>query len=115
MSAPAPGPDFAPGQIVTVFRSRLRADAGPDYGERAAEMVRLVQAMPGLVDVKHFVADDGERVTLATFRDDEAQTAWRTQPDHLVAQQEGRDRWYADYSIQVCETRRARRFGSGAG
>lgn len=111
----SPGPDFAPGQIVTVFRSRLRDDAGPDYGERAAEMARLVQTMPGLVDVKHFVADDGERVTLATFRDGEAQAAWREHPDHRVAQQEGRDRFYAEYSIQVCETVRARRFGAGAG
>src|SRR5262245_2126265 len=110
----SPGPEFAPGQIVTVFRSRLRDDAGPGYAERADEMARLVQTMPGLVDVKHFVADDGERVTLATFRDGEAQAAWRAHPDHRVAQQEGRDRWYAEYSIQVCETVRTRRFGAGA-
>lgn len=114
MSA-TPGPDFAPGQIVTVFRSRLGPGAGQDYVDRAAEMVRLVHTMPGLVDVKHFVADDGERVTLATFRDEASQAAWRNHPDHRAAQQEGRDRYYAEYSIQVCETVRARRFGAGAG
>jgi len=81
-------PDFRPGQVVTVFRSRLRADAGPDYADTAAEMARLAAGMPGLVDVTAFTAQD----------------------DHRAAQQAGRDRFYAEYSLQVCETRRVRRF-----
>lgn len=109
-----PGPGFAPGQIVTVFRSRLRPDAGPDYVERADEMSRLVRTMPGLVDVKHFTAEDGERVTIATFRDEASQAVWRERPEHRAAQEEGRDRFYAAYSIQVCETVRARRFAAAS-
>jgi heme-degrading monooxygenase HmoA len=109
MSA-SPEPGFAPGQIVTVFRSRLRPDAVEEYHGRAAEIERLARTMPGLVDVKEFAAADGERVTLVTFRDEETQTAWRTQADHRVAQQQGRDRFYATYSIQVCETVRVRSF-----
>ena len=106
-------PDFAPGQIVTVFRSRIRHDEGgaPDeYATRAAEMLRLAHTMPGLVDVKSFTADDGERVTLATFADEDSQQAWREHAAHRVAQKAGRDRFYAEYSIQVCETRRVQRF-----
>jgi heme-degrading monooxygenase HmoA len=105
-------PPFAAGQIVTVFRSRLRADAGPEYGTTAAEMVALGTAMPGFVDFKTFTADDGERVSLITFRDAEAQRAWRTHTEHRVAQQAGRDRFYAGYTIQVCECTAARAFTS---
>jgi heme-degrading monooxygenase HmoA len=111
MSA-SPEPDFARGQIVTVFRSRLRPDAGQDYVDRADEMSRLVATMPGVVDVKHFLAEDGERVTIATFRDEASQAAWRERAEHRAAQQEGRARFYAAYSIQVCETVRARRFAA---
>lgn len=66
--------------------------------------------MPGLVDVKSFTADDGERVTLVTFSDAEAQRAWREHADHRLAQEAGRDRFYAEYSIQVCDCTKVRRF-----
>jgi heme-degrading monooxygenase HmoA len=101
---------FTPGQIVTVFRSRLRDDRGEGYGPTADEMERLGRAMPGFVDFKTFTADDGERLALATFADAESQAAWRDHVEHRVAQQAGRDRWYARYTIQVCETRSARGF-----
>jgi heme-degrading monooxygenase HmoA len=71
--------------------------------------------MPGLVDVKSFTADDGERVTLVTFADAETQRAWREHPDHRHAQQAGRDRFYAEYSIQVCDCTRVRTFTAGRG
>jgi heme-degrading monooxygenase HmoA len=101
---------FAPGQIVTVFRSRLRDDADDGYGPTAAEMERLGRAMPGFVDFKSFTADDGERLALTTFADADSQRAWRAQLDHLAAQQAGRDRWYESYTIQVCECRSTRAF-----
>jgi heme-degrading monooxygenase HmoA len=101
---------FAPGQVVTVFRSRLRSEAIDEYSERAAEMLALVKTMPGFVDAKTFSADDGERVTLVTFSDAESQRGWREQADHRLAQQAGRDRFYAEYSIQVCDCTRVRSF-----
>jgi heme-degrading monooxygenase HmoA len=100
------GPQLAAGQVVTVFRSRLRGEAIDEYGPRAAEMLALAQTMPGLIDVKAFMADDGERVTLVTFADAESQRAWREHPEHRLAQRAGRDRFYAEYSIQVCECTR---------
>jgi heme-degrading monooxygenase HmoA len=104
---------LAAGQVVTVFRSRLRPEAIDEYEPRAAEMFALAHTMPGLVDVKSFTADDGERVTLVTFADPASQRAWREHPDHRLAQQAGRDRFYAEYSIQVCECTRVRTFTSG--
>jgi heme-degrading monooxygenase HmoA len=106
---------LAAGQVVTVFRSRLRPEAIDEYEPRAAEMFALAHTMPGLVDVKSFTADDGERVTLVTFADAESQRAWREHPDHRLAQQAGRDRFYAEYSIQVCECTRVRTFTSTSG
>ncbi|MGH9229410.1 MAG: antibiotic biosynthesis monooxygenase family protein [Acidimicrobiales bacterium] len=95
---------------MTVFRSRLRGEAVEEYGPRATEMLALVQTMPGLVDVKSFTADDGERLTLVTFADAESHRAWREHPEHRLAQRDGRDRFYAEYSIQVCDCTRVRTF-----
>ena len=50
--------------IVTVFRSRLKAGAEPEYSAWAARMSELATTMPGYVSHKGFVAPDGERVTI---------------------------------------------------
>jgi len=102
---------FQPGQVVTVFRSRLRPDNQAAYAEEAARIYALAAAMPGLVDVKGFTADDGERVTLVTFADEATHDAWRRQSDHVVAQGRGRNEFYSEYSLQVCSTVRVRTFG----
>ena len=98
------------GLQVTIFRSRLRAGAEPSYGPVAVETEELARAMPGFVDFKTFTADDGERVSLVTFADEASHEAWRDHPVHREAQQRGRDEFYEEYLIQVCEVRRERRY-----
>ena len=102
---------FAAGQVVTVFRSRLRDDAAPGYHEIADEMLALAQEMPGFVDYKFFYADDGERVSLVTFADHESQRGWREHVAHREAQRKGRSDWYSAYSLQVSDCTRAHEFG----
>ena len=38
--------------------------------------------------------------------------AWRDHAEHRLAQQEGRDRFFADYTLQVCDVTRESRFPS---
>ena len=89
------------GQIVTVFRSRLRTDGAENYAAHAARIGELAQAMPGYVEHKIFVAADGERVTLVTFADRESHNGWRDHPEHRAAQRAGIAEYYETYSIAV--------------
>ena len=98
-----------PGQVVTVFRSRLRPDADA-YTDHAARMGALARTMPGYVEHKVFVAEDGERLTLVTFDSAEHEAAWRADADHRAAQQEGRDDFYDEYDVAVCEVQRRHRW-----
>jgi heme-degrading monooxygenase HmoA len=102
--------DLEPGQVVTVFRSRLMPDANPAYGEHAMLMGSLAQTMPGYVEHKSFTADDGERVTIVTFADRESHEAWRLQPDHVQAQRAGIATYYETYSLQVATVERVSTF-----
>jgi heme-degrading monooxygenase HmoA len=95
-----------PGQVVTVFRSRLRPDADA-YTEHAARMGALARSMPGYVEHKVFVAEDGERVTLATFADRPSHDAWGRHPEHREAQAAGVREYYDEYSITVGTVERA--------
>lgn len=92
---------FAAGQIVTVFRNRLRDEGAADYGALSPHILELARSMPGFVDAKTFTATDGERVTIVTFADRATHEAWRDHPEHRAAQRRGIDEFYAEYSIQV--------------
>jgi heme-degrading monooxygenase HmoA len=95
------GPGFSEGQVVTVFRSRRRHQSESSYQRVAHEMEVAARAAVGFVDFKTFTAEDGEHVSLVTFASPAAQRAWRDDPAHRAAQQQGRDDFYLDYSIQV--------------
>jgi heme-degrading monooxygenase HmoA len=86
------------GQVVTVFRSRLRPDADA-YDAQA--IAALARTMPGYVEHKGFTAEDGERVTLVTFADQSSHDAWRDHPEHRAAMRRGIATYYETYSIQV--------------
>lgn len=88
--------------IITLFRNRLRDDAGTGYPETLARMLEIVTAMPGYVSHKTFVADDGERCTVVEFDTEEHQRAWATHPEHLQAKGKGRSSFYSEYRLQVC-------------
>ena len=92
------------GQVVTVFRSRLRADGARAYAEDATVIAALARGMPGYVENKVFTAEDGERVNVVTFADADSHRAWRDHPEHRAAQQRGIASYYSEYSIQVGTT-----------
>lgn len=102
------------GQIVTVFRSRLLPGNETAYYEHADRMTDLVRTMPGYVEHKAFVAEDGERVTVVTFADQASHDGWANHPDHRAAQRAGIACYYSTYSISVGPVGYASSFGRPA-
>jgi len=99
--------------IITIFRSRLRSESIDEYRPLAAEMLRLARSMPGFRSSKSFTADDGERVSIIEFDSLPELEAWRDHPQHKRAQEIGRERFYAEYQLQVCAPVRAYSFDGG--
>jgi heme-degrading monooxygenase HmoA len=95
---------------IIVFRSQLRPGVSEEYGPRADAIYELAVKMPGYVSIKDFAAEDGERVAIIEFDSPAHLHAWRDQPDHRVAQAEGRERFYSRYSLQICSIVRESRF-----
>jgi len=96
--------------VVTVFRSRVRADNAAEYMKMAAKMKELAEAMPGYRSHKAFTAEDGERCTIVEFESEETHRAWAELPAHRKAQQLGRERFYSEFSIHVCQPMRSNSF-----
>jgi heme-degrading monooxygenase HmoA len=98
------------GQVVTVFRNRLREAAREAYAEELQVVTALARAMPGFVETKTFVAEDGERATIVTFADEESHRGWREHPRHREAMRHGAADYYEQYSIAVGTTSYASAF-----
>lgn len=96
--------------IVTVFRSRLNPEHNPEYNELVPAIAALAVDMPGYVWHKTFTAEDGERVTIVEFADEESHRGWARHPEHRAAMAKGRDRFYQFYDIKVCTVDRSSSF-----
>jgi heme-degrading monooxygenase HmoA len=89
--------------VLTVFRSRLKPGMEAEVEPAGARMYELAAAMPGFVSYREYQSADGESVALVEFESSDALAAWRNHPEHRAVQEQGRNRWFADYRIQVCE------------
>ena len=96
--------------LVTVFRSRLKPGLRDEYVALVDRMAELARTMPGYISHKGFFADDGERVTIVEFEHEEGLRAWRSNPEHIAAQQLARQKYYTEYHVQVCTLDRESRF-----
>lgn len=97
--------------IYTLFFSRLRdrgAEAQEQYVRHSDALEKRVSTeFPGFVDTKTFTAEDGERLTVVRFRDAEAQRAWASDDVHNEAQERGRQEYYDEYRITLCQELRS--------
>jgi heme-degrading monooxygenase HmoA len=98
-----------PSQII-LFRSKLTDQAGEDYQAMNDELETLVRENPGFVDVKSYKAEDGERLTVVWWRDEDSLAEWRNLMRHREAQSIGRQKWYEYYEIDVATITRSRSF-----
>ena len=96
--------------VLAVFRSRLRSENVSEFHKLADELLTLAESMPGFISYKLYTSEDGERCSIIEFDSAEDLRAWREHPVHRQAQQRGRERFFAAYTLHVGEPARESRF-----
>ena len=97
--------------MVVVFRARrTEAGDGEEYTFQLQRMSALAREMPGYISHKPYVAEDGERLTLFEWESPETLRAWAIHPEHVPVKALGREKFYAEYHLQVCEVVRESKF-----
>ena len=100
--------------VIAIFRFHVNPQANLEaLGALNQQMGALVSKMPGFLAVKDFAAQDGEVLAIAEFDSLESIDAWKAHPGHVVAQRRGREEFFADYHIQVCNVIRTLSFTAG--
>ena len=89
--------------VVVVFRSRLKPGVENEIQAVGGRMYELAAGMPGFVSYREYAAADGEGVAIVEFESHETLTAWREHPEHRQAQAAGRERFFSEYRITVCD------------
>ena len=90
---------------VVIFRAKVRT-LDDEYSRVAARMRELALSQFGCLEFQA-VTEGVDEVALSYWPSEEAIRAWKSHPEHVLAQQAGRERWYASYSVQVAEISRA--------
>jgi heme-degrading monooxygenase HmoA len=72
----------------------------------------IARKMPGYISHKGYVADDGDRLTLFEWESADTLHAWAAHPEHIPVEKLGREKFYTEYHLQVCELVRESKFSS---
>ncbi len=96
--------------IVAIFRARVRESEANAYYALADELAKIARSMPGFISWKGYTADDGERVSVHEWTSAECLSAWRNHPEHVRVQKLGRECFYDEYTLYVCDQPRESRF-----
>lgn len=91
---------------TAVIFSNVRTDGDRGYAVMAARMQALATEQPGYLGYESSREGDFA-ITVSYWSDESAARAWKQVHEHLVAQERGREAWYADYRVRVATVHRA--------
>jgi len=92
-----------PPYLAVIFTS-LRTPGDRGYAAMAQAMADLVRDRPGYLGMES--ARDGLGITVSYWRDEASARSWKAVVEHLAAQQQGREEWYADYRVRAATVTR---------
>jgi len=88
---------------AVIFSSYLSNDT-EGYAAMSEQMVALVQKQEGYLG--HESARDGIGITVSYWESLDSIKKWKQNEAHLLAQSEGRNRWYQSYRLRICKVER---------
>ena len=96
--------------LVAVFRTRVRPEVANEYQVEFERIWKIAKGQPGFISSKNYYSDDGDKVSIQEWESPEHLRAWRDHPDHLEARRRGREEFYQDYTIYICDEPRKYEF-----
>jgi heme-degrading monooxygenase HmoA len=88
---------------AVIFTS-MRNEGDDGYAQAAERMLQLASEQPGFLGFE--AAREHIGMSVSYWASQEAIKAWKSNAEHLAAQQRGKDDWYRWYRIRVCRVER---------
>jgi len=85
-----------------VIFSSIRTDQDEKgYEAMAKRMTELAKTQPGFLGLETARSEIG--LTISYWKDKEAIHQWKSNSEHLLAQEYGKNKWYKSYKIRVAK------------
>ncbi len=97
---------------AVIFTNQLSRET-EGYEDMAKNMMDLASEQPGFLGADSVRQDVG--ITISYWKDLNSIRNWRNQVDHLEAQNLGKAKWYAKYSIRIAKVEREYTFEKEGG
>ncbi|MDM9631258.1 antibiotic biosynthesis monooxygenase family protein [Robiginitalea aurantiaca] len=92
------------GYYAVIFTSKRTSGDESAYAEMAQRMHDLAASQPGFLGVEY--ARDTLGITVSYWDSLKSIADWKTNAEHLIAQERGRKYWYESYRIRICKVER---------
>jgi len=93
-----------PPYYAVIFTSIRTVGDESAYAETAEAMLSLAAEQPGYLGVESAREDVG--ITVSYWRDLDSIREWKRHADHLVAQRNGRAKWYDCFTTRIARVER---------
>lgn len=90
--------------FVVIFKAEI-AQLDSEYSQTAQQLRQKAFADYGCLKFESYTENEQE-IALSYWTDLASIQRWQQDPEHQIAQQIGRERWYKNYSIEICELQR---------
>jgi len=88
---------------AVIFTSH-RTDGDKGYGEMADKMGELASKQSGFLGIES--ARESVGITVSYWQDLESIKEWKNDTEHLIAQSEGKEKWYAEFKVRISKVER---------
>lgn len=91
--------------IAVIFEVTPTADGKDSYFDIASTLKGQLTGIDGFISVERFqsLSNANTFLSLSFWRDEEAVKQWRNVAEHRYAQQQGRNKLFANYRIRVAD------------
>lgn len=91
--------------VVVIFEVFFKPGQEAAYLEIARKLREHVLQAPGFIGMERFrsIANEGKICSVSFWEDEASVEAWKNFPQHLAAQQHGKEHLFAKYRIRVAK------------
>jgi len=86
---------------AVIFPNQRTANDPEGYAKAAERMVELVMQQPGCLGFDSSRDAEGFGITVSYWDSLQSIEAWRDNGEHMEAQVNGREKWYAHYDLHI--------------
>ena len=89
--------------VVAIFRTRVRPEVIDEYQAELTRIRKIAAEQPGFLGAKKYYGDDGDALSIQEWESLDHLKAWRDHPEHAAVRRRGREEFYQDFTVYICD------------